>query len=250
MDYENELKEERLFDRMASAILMHPTVFVDYAADGYTEFVHKTFTVEYPSVYRRADGVRQKKKDGSIICAFVGNLYSAIRSPEYTIRLFAELADANIELHFVGGGTGMEDRHNLPDNVKIYDSVTNDMAVETMLDADVLVNIGNTVTNQLPSKLFEYISLGKPILNIFKIPDCPTLPYTAKYPLALDVFETELPIRADVDRVKDFILSKRGKTLPFSQVEAIYYDCTPEYVGERVYRVLLDTIDDGAHSKE
>ena len=51
--------------------------------------------------------------------------------------------------------------------------------------ADVLVSLGNTYDNQMPSKLFGYFATGKPVLHLAVSENDPTLPYLARYPLAL-----------------------------------------------------------------
>ena len=45
--------------------------------------------------------------------------------------------------------------------------------------ADVLLNLGNAVDNQLPSKLFDYFAAGKPVLHLCVIENDPALPYLA-----------------------------------------------------------------------
>ena len=69
------------------------------------------------------------------------------------------------------------------------DPVDNDEAESILMSADILVNIGNSVSNQIPSKLFDYISTGKPILNIYKNKNCPSLEILSKYPDVLNVYE-------------------------------------------------------------
>ena len=88
----------------------------------------------------------------------------------------------------------------------------------------MLVNIGNSVDNFMPSKIFEYISTGKPIINVYKIPECPTLKYLAEYPLALCVSEEE--IRQDLPgcaaKVRTFCLENRGKRVSAEEIGRLY----------------------------
>jgi hypothetical protein len=58
-----------------------------------------------------------------------------------------------------------------------------------MKDADVLVNIGNKTPELLPSKLVEYASTGKPVLNLISIPEDSSADFFAEYPAALNVEE-------------------------------------------------------------
>jgi hypothetical protein len=47
---------------------------------------------------------------------------------------------------------------------------------------DVLVNIGNATSHQLPSKLVEYVASGKPILNIARTSSDSSARFLAGYP--------------------------------------------------------------------
>ena len=56
----------------------------------------------------------------------------------------------------------------------IYDLVNRERAIEIMLEEmHVLLSIGNFNKYQLPSKVIEYVSLGKPVLHFAEIKDDP-----------------------------------------------------------------------------
>ena len=48
--------------------------------------------------------------------------------------------------------------------------------------ADVLVSLGNTYDNQMPSKLFGYFATGKPVLHLAVSENDPTLPSSGALP--------------------------------------------------------------------
>ena len=58
-----------------------------------------------------------------------------------------------------------------------------------MAEADVLVNIGNRTSYQLPSKVVEYAAFGKPILNFLASPDDSSAVFLSKYPFLLNVWK-------------------------------------------------------------
>ena len=45
--------------------------------------------------------------------------------------------------------------------------VSHTVAIQYMSEADFLLNIGNSISSMVPSKIFEYISTGKPIISIY-----------------------------------------------------------------------------------
>lgn len=110
---------------------------------------------------------------------FAGTLYSKIRNPAVLLELFKSLLTAatgkQLELHFVGVMNDCEpyfEKYRELIGVKIFlhGLVSRVSAVRAMKDATILVNIGNSTAYQLPSKVVEYVMLGKPVLNITKLP--------------------------------------------------------------------------------
>ena len=127
---------------------------------------------------------------------FVGTLYQGLRSPEYLLKLFAGLKrlpqHRDIELHIYGGVVGTTDLFvsagDLSENsIYIHGQVSRERALEAMSDADLLVNIGNTSAIQLPSKVVEYVWLGRPILNIASHDNDSSYEYLKGHPAMLTV---------------------------------------------------------------
>ena len=109
---------------------------------------------------------------------------------------------------------------------------------EWLNKANVLVNVGNSVTNQVPSKLFDYISKGKCILNTYKNYNCPTLKYLKNYSLAINVFEKTELNNDSVKFIETQIKNYMSKTISFSLIEKKYFNCTPIYVSNQILNVL------------
>ncbi|MFZ1685288.1 MAG: hypothetical protein WAU88_14320 [Candidatus Zixiibacteriota bacterium] len=127
---------------------------------------------------------------------FVGTLYQGLRSPEYLLKLFVGLKrlpqHRDVELHIYGGVVGTS---NLFDGVGdpsanaiyVHGQVSRERALEAMSDADLLVNIGNTSAIQLPSKVVEYVWLGRPILNIASHDNDSSYEYLKGHPAMLNL---------------------------------------------------------------
>ena len=71
-----------------------------------------------------------------------------------------------------------------------------------------------------------------------------------KYPLGLTILETPEPTEDDVNRVRNFILANKGKRIPFEKIKELYYDCTPEYVGGKVYEIICKVVEENKRSKK
>ena len=240
--YKWRKKEEERADRKAAAIITTDLIRNDYPSNTKKDIIEKINVLQFPNVIRyNREPLGLGDKD-HIHCVFTGTLYREIRNPRYTIELFAALKQEPVTFHIFGMNYSALPEC-LPDNVITHGLVLSDEALGYMQGADVLVNIGNAFLNLMPSKLLTYISLGKPILNIIKDRRCPTIPYIDKYPLKLSVLETTEPTKDDIGRVRDFILSSKGKHVPFEQIEKLYEDCTPEYVGKKFYDIICGTIE-------
>lgn len=71
--------------------------------------------------------------------------------------------------------------------LNIQGRVSPDEADDALAYADVIVTIGNRNSDLMPSKLFDCMSTGRPILHFSQNNDDPYLPYLQKYPLSLTV---------------------------------------------------------------
>ena len=119
--------------------------------------------------------------------------------------------------------------------------VPSEQAAAALAGADVLLSLGNGVDNQVPSKLFEYLAAGKPILHLAKLQTDPCLPYLEKWPLACIVQESEGVTPQVLARVCAFLHEKGRLRLPFAEAARLYPENTPEYAAsllEHAFPVL------------
>ncbi len=123
------------------------------------------------------------------------------------------------------------------DRLVITGLISPQSAVNAMLQTDILINIGNSVSNQLPSKLIDYISTGKPIVNICKLEVCPSLKYMKRYPLCLNVFEGPLS-NTIVNKFVSFCENNVGKSLIFDGLLNCFSECTPDFISGKLVQVI------------
>lgn len=243
---ENIRNDELRSDSAAAAIIVTDLIRRDCEKYSTPEILKKMIPLEFPNILRQKLSKKAVSfEPGKTHCVYTGVLYKDIRNPSYTVSLFGNLSGDGIVFHIFGLLSSDDLLPNpLPENVIYHGSVDSDTALACMQAADVLVSIGNTIANQMPSKILTYISLGKPILNLVKTPECPTLPYLKKYPAALNITETNTPLPEDVERAREFIQSSRGLSIPFEEIEKMYETCTPAYVGQRVYDIISKVVEE------
>lgn len=107
---------------------------------------------------------------------FTGSLRRKNRRPDILLKLFSQLSSLQefndlLELHFFGDVkqclTSFEPYKELVNEQIFLHGIVEKEVIDLILtQADFLVNIGNVSKNQLPSKLVEYLSANRPIINI------------------------------------------------------------------------------------
>ncbi len=226
--------EKKLYET-ADSIITTP-ILVEEAKGKYPEeIVSKMVSMEFPNVVPL--DCPAKEQTGKINCMFTGHIYGNFRDPDYTLRLF-DGVDSNIEFNIIGS-VNAELKNKFSNHKVVYHGPKPLEETKTALRAaDVLVNIGNSMTNQVPSKLFEYISYGKPIVNICKNRNCPTLPYLEKYPYALNLFEEDDIFDEQIKLLNGFILNNRSNRIPAEEIAKIYEPCTPQYCAQQMMNVF------------
>jgi len=129
---------------------------------------------------------------------FIGTLYKRIRNPKFLLELYNNMLKIklkkSLELHFVGNINDCEYcfesyKHLLGKKIFIHGIVKKEKVYKLMKEADVLINIGNNIPYQLPSKVVEYASTGKPILNIVKKETDNSINFFNNYPIVLNIIE-------------------------------------------------------------
>ncbi len=127
---------------------------------------------------------------------FSGMLLKTTRNPRPLLRLFRLLLKepefSDLELHFYGRIGGCRDefdgyRDLLNQRLHLHGQVPRETAIAAMQQAHALVNLGNTNPYQLPSKLVEYVSVGKPIINFATHENDASKKFLTDYPSTLSL---------------------------------------------------------------
>jgi hypothetical protein len=152
-------------------------------------------------------------KNGMIRLVFIGTLNKEVRRPHHLLLLFKGLMETRVarklELHIFGDVGHCADEF-IPYNsligtkIFLHGVVSKIEAGRVMNDADILVNIGNMNPYQEPSKVVEYASTCKPILNIMAIQNDSSLELLKKYPVNINIFGPSLN-EQKINNIVEFI---------------------------------------------
>ena len=180
-----------------------------------------------------------------INCVFAGSLYPGIREPDALLGMLRRWTTfGNVEFHFFllnkcAPAVINEWRKGLEPCVYFHEKQSIDEMTNIMAQAGILINIGNKVDNQLPSKILDYFSLGRPVVHLAQVVDCPATPYFLKHPCAL-VLPVGCPMQESAQKLQEFIREHgRDETIPYKDMKQIYKDCSPEAVGKRVINTFI-----------
>ena len=146
----------------------------------------------------------------NIKLVFLGTLYSEIRHPEGLLKLLntaSNKLEKKLEIHFVGPTNNVDvSSFSFPNiSINFHDRVSRSSVLKYLQDADVLINIGNSTKYQLPSKLVEYVSTGKPILNISSIEQDSSSRFLSSYSASKTILLKGAITNQMVEEVADYL---------------------------------------------
>lgn len=128
------------------------------------------------------------------VISYVGSIPVHIRNPKYFLDVFKALNNTKIKLQIIGPSTceSLIQQYLISDDrIERIERVPHSKALEIIEKSDFLLNLGNNLTTMMPSKIFEYISTGKPIISTAPILDEPCIKYLEKYGNACILYEND-----------------------------------------------------------
>ena len=237
--------EKKIFDK-CDFILNLKCHERHYSQKKYDEFARKMAIVDIPLI-KEVITNRAKLNDHGIkqiiinTWVYAGALNQSLRNPDFLCNIFSKsnFKHEN-ELHFYSRGDCENIIHNYAEQVsnnKIirHGYVERDEVLDALLKADVLISIGNSSSEQVPSKIFEYISTGKRIIHFYKNERDSCITYLERYRNSLLINENE---GLEFNRIKiQKFINTSLETITFSEIAKLYMENTPSYTIE-----LLDNV--------
>jgi len=232
--------EKMIFDAADLLIVMRNHE-VYYNQEKYIQFKHKMRIANFPMLYKQLLN-RQNKQTGSerINCVYLGTLSQTYRNPKITCSLFSKIS--NVDLNFFGK------IDNTETIIKKYSGQTQGrihhggmvsflQGQEFLQSADILISIGNSDSDMVPSKTFEYMSYCKPIIHLFTFKEDPVIPILKRYPVAL-LLDAKKSVQTLVEQIKEFLSTCFRKSIDQKRVWELYFENTPEYSIELMEEIM------------
>lgn len=226
--------EKELF-AVSDAVITTPILYEEAKNTYSDDIISKMTAMEFPNVVPYSTDKYNNREN--IRCLFTGYIYGNFRNPDYCFKLF-DRVDERIKFEMIATVTP-EVREELKNHrVVHHERKSLDETRKELLSSDILVNIGNKMLNQVPSKLFEYISYGKPIINICKNRNCPTIPYLEKYKYALNLYEEDDIFEEQVKLLNSFILENYKNRMTAEEILREFETCTPQYCAKQMLDII------------
>ena len=118
-------------------------------------------------------------------------------------------------------------------NIRIHclPYMSHDELEKYQMESDILVNFGVSNANAVSGKIFDYMSLGKPIISTIFIDNEACVPYLQMYPKAL-IFDERKSTVENINILRNFISCITTIPINMKDIMQIFYCNTPTaYIG-------------------
>lgn len=237
--------EENAVFKESDMILLLETIANDFSSKEFDFCRSKIQQLPLPLFDLKLD---KQYKDGILYtsdvlnCLFAGTIYDDYSNVDALVAVIRNISDKHTIFHIMGKiypkslNLLEELQEEYPERLIIYGRQSYDYAKGSMQRADILVNLANDNSNQIPSKIFEYIACRKPIINIYRNPDDIGAKYLQKYPLAFNFNVNQMENM--INELSKWLLSISAKRVSLDELKDIYNDILTETVTNNYYNIV------------
>ncbi|WP_342388767.1 hypothetical protein [Salinicoccus bachuensis] len=185
---------------------------------------------KYPLITKK--NYSNNSNSNQINITYAGSFYKNLREPLQLLSFFEKLNEQNVYLNVYAKGDCEETLNQFRDtkNINIFSVKSKEEIIEIYTQSNILINIGNSNPTQMPSKLYEYIDMGVPILNFYYSNDYEDV--LRDYPYHLSIPYERL--NEYEGQIIDFINKYSKMRLSKKNILSYYYEATPEYVVSKI----------------
>jgi len=190
--------------------------------------------LEHPLLIKPSLASKRNDKEG-ISFTYAGSLIRGVRSSDGCLALFYEISKKNlIKVNFYCFGNDSDAIYQYskkaPHIFNNFGKVQQNEVKKAISCSDFLISIGDIEGKQISSKIFDYLSTGKPIIHFAYVQDCINIELLRPYPLAhIVLLENKFHYEQSViNNTIAFIKKFNGMSLSFSDVQKIYPQALPK----------------------
>ena len=226
--------------KLNSKIFIVDGVLVEATKEGYVaEYKDKLIDIHQPMLTAKNQG-NEPFGDG-VNLVYAGLFYADIRRPNEMLDVLKDLP-VGYNIHLYGNGCEdiVQEKSKLFTNSKllIHGRVPYGESIQAISNANILVNLSNKDTYQIPSKILEYVGFGKPIINFYFSEDDICLNIFKNYPVCYNLNVTNYT-QADVDGLIEFCKKHTNTLLSYKEATKNLQEYTIEYITNKVLKELI-----------
>lgn len=234
-DFYRKIKE-RIWSKKAYRLICAEGIIEENLRRGYNSLKNTPqLSLPLPNFHIEQNSTPIEKDNKKIIIRYTGMFYKDLRNPDYLISILKDLDPDKYSVEFYGdccnylkGNYGQ-----LPKCFELKGTVSVEECHKLVETADILINLGNSCPNQIPSKTFEYIATGNPILNIYYTETDPSLHYLNRYPNILNLKQEQ---NIEPETLKNFL--EATEKVSKKHISELYHDITTEEIVKKFYSFI------------
>jgi len=218
-------------------------IFLISTLKDYFKEEKKLIYTEHPMVVNDILYTENNAKN-NILITYIGGLDLRIRNPKKVLEIFSNLFENfknnfKVEFYTYGNCKNMVDEfsNKYNSNFSSHSGVIPDEAHKKIRESDIIITIGNNKSKLVPSKIFDCISTGNPIIHFYYNDSDKYLEYLKNYKLSICINLND-SASENAEKLNKFIIENYGKKMEFSEIKKYFEECTPEYVA----KVITDNI--------
>lgn len=175
----------------------------------------------------------QKSNNNKIKLLYVGSINKKVRNPDTLLKALEKLNRDDVFVQFIGKIDCIEDFTKLSkimgNRLSFIEFLSHEEVTKLIQSANILINIGNNISTMVPSKIFEYMSFGKPIISTYDINDEPSKNYLTKYPAVVFISGRD-NCEINSRKISTFIDNNINKNIEYEYLENIFFKNTPKAI--------------------
>lgn len=239
--YNNQLikkKQNKLENNILKSVsqIYSLPVASKWLSEKYPEYDY--IDIEHPMIVNKVSSTTYNKEKNRII--YGGGIDKKQRNPSEILEIFSLISkETDIEVFFYTYGNMQENLKNY-ENKNSYFHSFNAISLneynKELEKSNFLLSIGNRESDIVPSKLFDYISTGKPIIHFSYNDNDPYKNYLKRYrpSIIVPLYEKDLEMKKILQELLRFIeTNKDGKNnMSFEEIIICLKECTPQHVAK------------------
>lgn len=171
----------------------------------------------------------------NLIC--MGSFNSKVRNPEYMLSIFSKLKiNFNLNLYTNGCDKIIQKYEN--SSIKLCGKIPYVTLQEHMMSCDYLINVGNSISTSVPSKLLELISYRKPIIDFYYPNNRNQLldNYPLSYRIKIDTIDEKI-----IEQLEEYLKENKNNYVELNYIKNNFY----EYLECNVESIIIEIFKKG-----